>query len=126
MTKLLVIVGTGPGIGLSTASLFASKGFNVALLSRNEERLDQDVVKVGKAGKGKVKVMSFPVDVSDHAALQKTLEDVEAQMGKPEVVIFNAARIAETMIGEASVDEILDDFKVREEHCGRGVLICGS
>jgi NAD(P)-dependent dehydrogenase (short-subunit alcohol dehydrogenase family) len=112
MTKLLVIVGTGPGNGLSTATLFASKGFNVALLSRNADRLDEEVKKVGMAGKGRSKVMSFPVDVSDHVALKETLKDVEEQLGKPEVVVFNAARIAPTEIGKATVEEILGDFKV--------------
>ena len=114
MTKLLVIVGTGPGIGLSTATLFASKGFNVALLSRNPDRLEEDVKKVGAAGKGRVKVVSFPVDVSDHVALKKTLGEVEQHMGKPEVVVFNAARIAKTIIGETSEQDIIEDFKVSE------------
>ena len=114
MTKLLVLVGTGPGIGLSTATLFASKGFNVALLSRNADRLEQEVEKVGAAGQGRVKVISFPVDVSDHVALKKTLGEVEQQMGKPEVVVSNAARIARTNIGETIEEDIIEDFKVSE------------
>lgn len=114
MTKLLIIVGTGPGIGLATATLFASKGFNVALLSRSAARLEEDVKKVGMAGNGKVKVMPFPVDVSDHVALKKTLGEIEQHMGKPEVVVFNAARIAQTSIGETSEEDIIGDFKVSE------------
>ena len=55
MTRLLVIVGTGPGIGLAAASLFASKGFNVALLSRNPDRLKEDVKKAGVPGRDKAK-----------------------------------------------------------------------
>ncbi|ETI26069.1 hypothetical protein G647_02846 [Cladophialophora carrionii CBS 160.54] len=112
MTKLLVLVGTGPGIGLSTATLFASKGFDIALLSRNAARLAEDAQKVGAAGQGKVKVMSFPVDVSDHVLLKKTLGEVEQHMGKPEVVVFNAARIAQTVIGETSEEDIIGDFKL--------------
>lgn len=114
MTRLLVIVGSGPGIGLATATLFASKGFNVALLSRNMARLEEDARKVGVAGNGKVKVMPFPVDVSDHVALKKTLGEVEKYLGKPEVVVFNAARIAQTRIGEAKEEDIIGDFKVSE------------
>ena len=117
MTRLLVIVGTGPGIGLSTATLFASKGFNVALLSRNTHRLEEDVKKVDAAGKGRVKVLPFPVDVSDHVALKKTLGKVEQRMGKPEVVVFNAARIAQTEIGKTDEEVILGDFQVSYELC---------
>ncbi|OCT49075.1 short-chain alcohol dehydrogenase [Cladophialophora carrionii] len=122
MTKLLVLVGTGPGIGLSTATLFASKGFDVALLSRNAARLEEDAQKVGAAGQGKVKVMSFPVDVSDHVGLKKTLGEVEQHMGKPEVVVFNAARIAQTVIGETSEEDLIGDFKVSQRSRARPTL----
>lgn len=66
------------------------------------------------AGNGKVKVMPFPVDVSDHVALKKTLGEIEQHMGKPEVVVFNAARIAQTSIGETSEEDIIGVFKVSE------------
>ncbi len=118
MTKLLVLVGTGPGIGLSTATLFASQGFNVALLSRSADRLEEEVKKVGVAGQGRVKVISFPVDVSDHVALKKTLGEVEQHMGKPEVVVFNAARIAGTKIGETKEEDLIQDFKASNPFWG--------
>jgi len=108
--KLIVILGSGPGIGVATGSLFASKGFDVALLSRNAERLDQDVARVKKAN-SKVKVQAYPVDVGDHNSLALVLSKIEADLGPPEVVYYNAARVAPSKIGEASPDFILEDFK---------------
>ncbi|OAP64695.1 hypothetical protein AYL99_00667 [Fonsecaea erecta] len=108
--KLIVVLGSGPGIGSSTGALFASKGFNVALLSRNVERLDQDVARV-QAANPRVKVQAYPVDVGDHNALALALGKVVTDLGLPEVVYFNAARVAPSRIGGTSPDFLLEDFK---------------
>ncbi|KAK7972880.1 hypothetical protein PG988_007014 [Apiospora saccharicola] len=113
--RLLVLIGSGPGIGVATASLFASKGFSVALLSRDDERLQEDAAKVRSsvtAGEVTVKVESFPVDARDHVALRTALEAVHASLGPPEVVVYNAARVGFSQFGEFTPDELLDDFKV--------------
>lgn len=111
--KLLVLIGSGPGIGVSTAKLFASKGFNVALLSRSASRLEEDAAKVrAAASSSSVKVQTFPVDVADHAALKSTLESVHKSLGPPEIVVFNAARVGSSLIGEFTPDEMLQDFRI--------------
>ncbi|KAK7917129.1 NADP(+)-dependent dehydrogenase [Apiospora marii] len=116
LRRLLVLIGSGPGIGVATASLFASKGFSVALLSRNAERLQEDAAKVrssaAAAGEDKVKVETFPVDAANHVALRAALEAVHASLGPPEVVVYNAARVGFSQFGEFTPDELLDDFKV--------------
>lgn len=110
-SRLLVVVGSGPGIGVATASLFASKGFDIALISRNGERLKEDEAKVKQAN-SKAKVETFPADVADSDALKKALDQIPSSMGPPEVVLFNTARIAPTTIGETDASEILQDFKL--------------
>ncbi|EXJ69992.1 uncharacterized protein A1O5_07065 [Cladophialophora psammophila CBS 110553] len=108
--KLIVILGSGPGIGASTGALFASMGFDVALLSRNVERLGQDVIRVQIANP-RVRVKAYPVDVGDHNGLALALAQVHADLGPPEVVYFNAARVAPSKIGGTSPDLVLEDFK---------------
>jgi NAD(P)-dependent dehydrogenase (short-subunit alcohol dehydrogenase family) len=110
--KLFVVVGSGPGIGVATASKFASEGFNIALLSRSADRLQEDVTKVKSAAKRNVQIQAFAVDASDHVALKKTLAEVQQKMGSPEVVLYNVARIAPSSIGETEPEFLLDDFKV--------------
>lgn len=109
--KLLVLIGSGPGIGVATASLFASKGFNVALLSRNATRLNEDVESVKAASGGNTKIEAFPVDVADHVALKKSLDKVASSMGQPEIVVFNAARVGPSEFGKFTAEELLEDFK---------------
>ncbi|KAK6375791.1 hypothetical protein LTS17_007613 [Exophiala oligosperma] len=110
VNKVIVVLGSGPGIGSATASLFASKGFDVALLARNATRLQQETAQVRKAGPD-VNVKAYSVDISDHAALSKTLNEVVVDLGPPEVVFFNAARVAPTKIGETAPEYLLEDFK---------------
>ncbi|OCT45811.1 hypothetical protein CLCR_01759 [Cladophialophora carrionii] len=109
--KVIVILGSGPGIGVATGARFASEGFDVALLSRNAERLDQDVARVRKANPG-VKVQAYPVDLGDHNALALVLGKVETEFGPPEVVYYNAARVAPSKIGQTGPGFVLEDFKV--------------
>ncbi len=41
--SVLVVIGSGPGIGVATASLFAQKrSGKIALLARNASRLQED------------------------------------------------------------------------------------
>jgi len=110
--RLLVVVGSGPGIGVATASLFASKGFNIALISRNAERLKEDASKVQEAGGPAVRVETFAVDIGDSQRFQQTLHQIHKSMGSPEVVLWNAARIAMATIGEEDPELLLSDFKV--------------
>lgn len=110
VNKLIVVLGSGPGLGVATGSTFAAKGFDVALLARNAQRLQHDVATVQKAASN-TKVQAYPVDVSDHGALSETLKQVEADMGAPEVVFFNAARVRPSNIGETTPEYLLEDFK---------------
>jgi NAD(P)-dependent dehydrogenase (short-subunit alcohol dehydrogenase family) len=109
--SLLVVVGCGPGIGVATASLFVAKGFeSVALLARNAERLKTDIAAIKKVNPD-ARVEAYTANTGDNVMLLKALQQVEKELGAPEVVLFNAARIAPAMIGEESVENILDDFK---------------
>lgn len=43
---VIAIVGAGPGMGLAIARTFGSRGFDVALISRNRAKLDDLVGKL--------------------------------------------------------------------------------
>jgi short-subunit dehydrogenase len=40
MKKTIAIMGAGPGLGLSIAKKFGANGFQVALISRNADKLN--------------------------------------------------------------------------------------
>jgi NAD(P)-dependent dehydrogenase (short-subunit alcohol dehydrogenase family) len=80
--EVCLITGVGPGTGAALARRFA-KGYKVAMLARNEERLRELENEIDGAS-------AFPCDVSDEAALRATFGKVQAELGEPSVVLHNA------------------------------------
>ncbi|KAL2793513.1 putative NADP(+)-dependent dehydrogenase [Aspergillus keveii] len=113
--RLLLLLGSGPGIGVSVASRFARSHFGaVALVARNAEQLSKDratvLAAVAEAGRA-VEVRTWQADISDLSLLEKTLKEVE-EFGAVECVYFNAARVAPSPLLEFPVEKIEADFRV--------------
>lgn len=118
--KTLVVLGSGPGIGVSTACAFSVRGFtHIALVSRNAERLKQDWDAVLTAIQERgypAQVKTWVCDLCDLDALRKTLKEIE-NFGTLECVFYNAARVAGKPLLEEKVEQVEQDFKVRSpEH----------
>lgn len=111
----LVVIGSGPGIGSHVARQFAKQGFSkIALVARNSTQLVKARISVEEAIRGaNVVVKTYSVDITDSEKLKTTLEQVEIDLGPPEVVFFNAARVLPSTLLETSDDEMVYDFKVR-------------
>lgn len=110
--KTLTVIGSGPGIGRSVTTLFATKRYgNVALIARRAEqlKLEQKTIEEAVAG---VNVKTYAVDVVDSEALLKVLDDIDAQLGKPECIFYNAARVRPSELLTHDVRDIDYDFKV--------------
>ncbi|SDN18282.1 SDR family NAD(P)-dependent oxidoreductase [Allokutzneria albata] len=109
MTKTVAVVGVGPGVGLSTARLFGSKGFRVGLIARNEEKLAGYVTELRAEG---IDARAHPADIADHARLAAAL----AEIGEVDVLVFgpNVVDIDElqfpTELTVASVRQQLDVY----------------
>jgi len=115
--RLIVVLGSGPGIGIGVASLFASRGFSrVALLSRNAERLQTDAKSVLGAVNGSeshsVNVKTYSVDLADSKALERALGQIESDLGVPEVVVYNASHLTTSKFFNYTEEEINEDLKV--------------
>ena len=78
-----LIIGAGSGLSASIARLFAKNGLKVALAARGID----DLAPLAKDIGGK----AFACDASDRAAVAKLFADVEAAVGAPDVVIYNAS-----------------------------------
>lgn len=113
----LVVIGSGPGVGQTTAAHFAKQGFkHIVLLSRNESRLAEDAKTVKAAGDG-VTVDVLPIDVSaDETAIKKVLSQIDAKLkaaGSPlEVLLYNAARVGPSKILEWDASGLEQDLRV--------------
>lgn len=82
----LAIVGAGPGLGLSIAKVFGGHGFDVALISRNQDKLDGLVEELAALS---ITAASFPADTADHTQLGSALEAAATRFGRIDVLEFS-------------------------------------
>ncbi|CAK3773819.1 Hypothetical predicted protein [Lecanosticta acicola] len=113
--KTLVVLGSGPGIGVAVASNFSVRGFtHIALVARSKDRLKEDQGKVLDAIQERgysCQVKTWPCDLSDLQQLKKTLADID-DFGGLECVLFNAARVAGKPPLEENVEDLERDFRL--------------
>jgi NAD(P)-dependent dehydrogenase (short-subunit alcohol dehydrogenase family) len=113
--RLLLVIGSGPGIGNTVASEFVSKRFDkVALIARSKDRLQQDkqtVEAAAQAAGRNVEVRTWSVDVVDTPNLLKALKEIET-FGQLDTLFYNAARVIPSQFFEHPASEIEYDFKV--------------
>ncbi len=69
MTRVIIAGGTS-GMGFATAKLLAQKNFEIIILGRNEEKLNQALLEIGHSAKGKC------VDATNLERLKQTLADI--------------------------------------------------
>lgn len=111
----LIVFGSGPGVGVGVATLFAERGFEkIILLSRNATRLADDAEKIRSARAGTT-VHEVSADLGDAEQVQKGLKKVEDCLdGTPlECVLFNAARLGQSKLFEFSPANLGSDLQVR-------------
>ncbi len=84
---LVAITGGSSGIGLSTAQLFARRGWQVALIARGIEGLE--AAKALVAAEGAIVTVAV-ADVTDSEALRQAAEAIETELGPIDVWINNA------------------------------------
>ncbi|KAG9781161.1 hypothetical protein KCU88_g3541, partial [Aureobasidium melanogenum] len=87
--KVLFILGGGPRIGHSVAKRFLQGGYKVAI-GRRHPPFDKDHPDVGLEPEIK-KVLFVTVDVASRESIQSAFYQVEAKLGVPNVVVYNAA-----------------------------------
>ncbi|HGQ7767837.1 TPA: SDR family NAD(P)-dependent oxidoreductase [Pseudomonas aeruginosa] len=81
--KRLLITGVGPGTGSAIVRRFAEGGYDVAMIARNAERLQTLESRI-------THTKAYPVDVTDTARFNETLDLISRDFGPPDVVVHNA------------------------------------
>lgn len=126
--RTLLLLGSGPGIGVAVASLFAQKQFDhVALFARTTSQLQADkdtVLSAAATVNRQVAVRTWQVDVSDLDRLKEALAEVQT-LGTLECVYFNAARVGGSDLFDFPVAEIEMDLKVRRASSVSWKIIIG-
>ncbi|KQP83341.1 SDR family oxidoreductase [Methylobacterium sp. Leaf117] len=87
MTKVAVVTGGTAGIGLATAHLFARRGWAVAVIARDPERLRRTEAALAAYGGS---VLAISADVADAAAIDAAAERIEGEIGPIRAWVNNA------------------------------------
>lgn len=84
--KTLAIVGAGPGLGFSLARKFGSQGFRVALIARNQPKLDSLVQQLKDLD---IEAAGFEADLLEKAQITKAFAAIQAKFGPVDVLEFS-------------------------------------
>jgi short-subunit dehydrogenase len=79
MPNIVVVTGAGAGVGRAAAEEFARRGFDVALLARDRERLERAAHDI--AARHGVRTLAIPTDVAHADAVEAAASAVEQQLG---------------------------------------------
>jgi short-subunit dehydrogenase len=105
LSRTIVILGAGPGLGQAIARRFATEGYAAALVARNQDRLDELAAQLPDA-------TAFPADLADPAAVRAALAAVRERYGDPEVLVFNASMWVPGTATATPVDDMLAGLRV--------------
>ncbi|MGB8704272.1 MAG: SDR family oxidoreductase [Gillisia sp.] len=87
--KTIVVTGGGSGLGKAMTRYFMELGAEVAITSRNLEKLQNTAKELEAETKGKC--LPLQCDVRNYEEVEKMLEGVISKFGKADVLLNNAA-----------------------------------
>lgn len=110
--EVALIVGAGSGLSASLARRLAGDGVQVALAARDTGKLD--------ALAGETSASVYRCDATDEAAVEGLFASVTADLGEPDLVIYNASARTRGPIVELDADAVRNAILVS---CYAGFLV---
>lgn len=102
--RTALIVGAGSGLSASLARTFSGAGLKVALAARRADNLAALAQETG--------ARSFACDSTDRAQVAKLFSEVEAALGAPDVVVYNASYRTRGPFINLDADEVAKSLSV--------------
>ncbi len=107
--KVMVIIGAGPGIGLSTAKRFGKEGYTIALLAREEDRLLEAVDELEEMD---IEAESFHANAASNESLKAAIKYVNDLYGRIDMLMYNAYTFRQGAPTETDPADLLNDLQV--------------
>lgn len=102
----IAIIGAGKGLGLAVAERFGREGFSVALISRNQDRLDGLAAELAEHG---IAAAGYSANVRDQDSIRSALEKATEELGPIEVLQYSPLPAKEYMrpVLETTADDLV-------------------
>lgn len=101
--SVVVITGAGAGVGRACAQAFGRAGYDVALIARDENRLEAAAAEVRAIGR---RALVLPLDVADAPAVEAAAERTETELGPIDVWVNGAMTSSLAPVDQLPADEI--------------------
>ncbi|HKK55577.1 SDR family NAD(P)-dependent oxidoreductase [Marinobacter sp.] len=105
MSKACVVMGVGPGNGEAFVRRFCGEGFQVAMLARSQDYLEQLEQSVPGAH-------AFACDLMDPAQISSALGDIESRLAPVSVMLYNAGGGVFKNVEEASLEDFEANWRI--------------
>ncbi|MCS5721705.1 SDR family NAD(P)-dependent oxidoreductase [Herbiconiux sp. CPCC 203407] len=107
-TPQALIVGVGPGLGLSLARKFGNEGFALTIAGRSEQKLAEFATQLRSEG---LRVDTAIADAADPKGFQASLQELAGKI-TPSVVVYNAAIVASDNILTSDIDYLITNYNI--------------
>ncbi len=108
--KVAVVTGGTRGIGLAIVKAFLKEGASVALFGSRAETVNKALEEI-KAETPDASIMGLSPDLSDYAAVEKAMKEVQAHFGRIDILANNAGVSARESLYEydpAAFQKVMD------------------
>ena len=98
-TEVALVIGVGPGLGMALCRRFAGAGMKVAMSARREaplKALADELIAASEIAH------AYESDATDESAVARLFDKVNADLGKPDLVVYNTGAFQRASILEAS------------------------
>jgi NADP-dependent 3-hydroxy acid dehydrogenase YdfG len=117
----IALVAAGARLGLSLGKTFGGHGYDVALIARSKDRLDELAGKLAAEG---ITAAAFPADVTNRSALTAALDAAAERFGGIEVLHYSSpgAGSAETLRSTGPLDVTVDNLQPQMDSICYGAI----
>lgn len=105
---ICIVIGMGAGVSLAVARRFARENFQIAMVGRKRESLDEFERKLNDEG---FAVKGFVGDATDESSLRKALVETETTLGNSDVLVYNAYGLTPTTASQVSISDFRRDLE---------------
>ncbi|MEI6409321.1 MAG: SDR family NAD(P)-dependent oxidoreductase [Bacteroidota bacterium] len=105
----LLLIGMGPGNGLAIAKRFGREGFEILMVARKENALQDFKTELASSG---IKSTGYAADITDDVAFKQLLQQIVQEHADIEIVHYNASAYNPAKPSEIDLDVFNKDLKI--------------